>query len=157
MPGILKRIWHMMNADLLRREEHRQLLHPVFGMIHYFGRRGEVDNYWEVEYTPSGFSHPTTVIIPSNGDPPTADLALTQSLLLDVDGLTARCRRAIIEHSQPRVDATHIDDLRFVGLELPRHAVLAGPWTVTHCAVAKDHWFTVEFVGEEARGVEVSG
>ncbi len=46
--GLLRKLWQLANGDLLGREEVRESVHPYFGQVIYFGRKGQ-DGYWEAE------------------------------------------------------------------------------------------------------------
>jgi hypothetical protein len=162
MAGILKRIWRMMNGDLLGREEVVEKDHPDLGPMVYFGRKGQSDGYWEVELEHPSLAEKFSVILPaSKSGPELAQVEFVRSTVRDLDGLFSLCRSSFQAELPKWTKEPWPEDWKsaFVldGLEVPGRGERRGRWHVCYFAKPANHFFTAHFENGAVREVVVDG
>ena len=157
MTSLLKRVWRMLNGDLLGREQVIELDHPDLGPIVYFGHKGQ-GGHWEAELghpaQPEKFS--ITLPGPVSGPDP-AQAALARSTARDLDALFERCR-ASFQQEFPKWSrspwpegwkaAFVLDGLGFEG---------GGRWSACWFVRPANHYFTARFENGVVSEVVVDG
>ena len=162
MPSLLATIARFFNADLTGRTWTRQILHPYFGEMTYFGSVKAEDCYWESEVDVPNQSERVGVTMSGTPDGPTAaEEQFCRSVIADSDLLLEQCRAAFEPElktwakcplPKPWQDAFKLD-----GFEIPRDADRSNPWTVCYFVESAGHYFTAHFESGMVSHVSVDG
>ncbi len=159
--GMLRRVWELLNRDLIGGDFTRRSTHPYFGEITYLGSRVPATNYWEAELRLAegpAFS----VILPDSPDGPgSAEVVFCQSILGDLDGLFDRCRAAFaLEYAAwtdrpfpSKWQGTFVLD----GISVPEAGDPDGEWHVCYFVEPIGHYFTAEFANGQLQRVVADG
>lgn len=162
--NFFERLWRRITFDERRRRVRLTVPHPVFGDMHFFGRRGIRDDvisgWWQL--TPPGFTRHLTVIFPTPGGTlDDGDLARLQAILDDLDALFERIRPHIVEEyahwvGEP-LPSDWRDAFRLDSIDLPDVEMGEDQWTVGYWCEGAQHWFEIELHGNEVTYVSVEG
>jgi hypothetical protein len=160
MAGFLGALGKLLTRDLTGRTWQREVDHPYFQKLTYFGSKTPADCYWEAEL-PRGS---TMVGVNMSGTPdgPTfEEEAFCRRTLSDLDGLFARCREAFEPEFQRwakrPLPADWFSEFTLDGFQVPVRGDLSEPWEVCYFVEAAGHYFTAVLEGGQVQYVNVDG
>lgn len=162
MASILKKIFNVLNADLTGRSWHKEVVHPYFQSLTYFGHKDPTKCYWEAELTIPGSQDRVGVTMQGTSQGPTAaEEAFCRSVLADLDRLFQICRPAF----EPEFSSWTKQSLpsewraafKLEGFSVPSRGEPIEKWEVTYLVESAGHSFTALIESGKAQGVQVDG
>jgi hypothetical protein len=125
--GVLKAILQFFNRDLTGRTWERQVEHPYFTSLVYFGARDVKSAYWEAQVPSDGGGFLAYLRSPAEGPSP-VEVEFCRTIAGAPAQLSARCAPLIAGETGRTVNPA---DLRIESIELPEGGDERGEWEVT--------------------------
>ena len=162
MSDLFSKILGVLNADLSRHTWHRNVPHPYFESLTYFGHEDPTRCYWEAEIADPELSEKISITMQGTEEGPTpSEQEFCQRTISDLDGLFAKCRSAFepefISWAEQPFPAEWRKAFLLVGFSVPPQGDASQPWEVTYFVEPANHYFTAEFESDRVVRVVIDG
>ena len=162
MADFLRNLFRVLNRDLTGETWEREMRHPYFGPMVYFGHREPEKSYWEAELSVHG--HPKTFSVTMRGTPDgpePSEESFCQATVGDLEALFSKCRDAFLGEYPHWTREPFPSDWKqaFVldGFSVPTNGDSTASWDVCYLAVPTGHYFIAEFEAGRVVRVRVDG
>lgn len=160
--GLLRMLGKTLSFDLTGRSWTREVDHPYFTNLVYFGFKDTTSSYWEAELFLPGSNAPIGVSMEGSEAGPTAEEeAFCRRLLADPGSVFSKCRELFEPEFQKWAKSpmpqSWRDAFRVDGFSVPRDGNQMNNWDICYFVEPAGHYFTAAFVGGEAVSVLVDG
>jgi hypothetical protein len=160
MSGIFGALGKLLTHDLTGNTSQREVAHPFFRNLIYFGSKNATECYWEAELPLAGQTVGVNMTGTSNG-PTSEEEEFCRRILSDPEALFAMCRSAFepkFERWAKRpLPAAWSSEFKLDGFQVPLRGDLSEPWEVCYFVQAAGHYFTAVFETGKVEYVNVDG
>ena len=151
MTEILRKLLRFMNRDLTGKTWEREVTHPYFGRMTYFGHHDSSKAYWEAELPLPGKAACTVTFDGTPVGPLASEEAFCREMMGDLDRLFEKCRDAFAREF-PAWTSTPFptrwqDAFALTGLAVPRNGDVTGEWEACYYAAPTRRDFVAKFRG----------
>ena len=160
MGGILGALGKLLSKDLTGKTWQREVAHPYFHNLIYFGSKVESDCYWEAELPMDGEMVGVNMTGTSEG-PTSEEEAFCRRVLSDPEALFAKCREAFEPEFQRwakrPLPAAWKGEFKLDGFQVLMNGDSSEAWEVCYFVESAGHYFTAVFEGGRVECVNVDG
>ena len=163
MPPVLESILRFLSRDLTGNSWVRELSHPYFGKMTFFGFKKEPSkSYWEAEVSLPGSNERIGVTMAGTPDGPTPEEEqFCRRTVSDLDGLFEKCRPAFeptyLSWVKKPFPSNWREAFKLDGFTIPESGNPAKPWEITYYVQPAGHWFTAVLERDVAIRTDVDG
>jgi hypothetical protein len=162
MLGFIAKLFRILNRDITGLTWTREISHPYFGALVYFGSKKPSECYWEAELSHSELSKKIGVTMQGTPEgPEDSEEAFCRSILADLDTLFEKCRTVfeseLSNWSDKPFPTKWREEFVLDGFSIPLHGDPSKPWEVTYFVKPAKHYFTAQFADGRVHDVQVDG
>jgi hypothetical protein len=163
MSVVSKFFGKLASFDITGRTWTREVEHPYFQNLIYFGHKDPSRTYWEAEKTDPSSGEAVELTMKGDGElgPTPAEQAFCEKMLSDPDGLFSYCRAAFESKFQQWAGSPMPTNWREVfqldGFSVPENGDESNEWEVCYFVLPAGHYFRAIFQGGKPFEVVVDG
>lgn len=161
MVAFLKKLFNMLNADLTGRSWHKEVAHPYFNQLIYFGHKDPSKCYWEAELEIPGEEYIGVTMEGTPEGPTSAEEEFCRATIKELDNLLERCHTAFeseyISWTKKSLPSEWKSEFKLDGFSVPLNGNINEKWEVTYFVESTGHYFIAIFDHDDVKEVQVDG